>query len=98
MINMDDIQMQIVNQCTPAALWLFGSQAKGTATKHSDIDLCVIAETTNKRRLLTDLYCDVLSDVPIDFILYTPEEWEKAVDDPQSFAHKIHQEGVRLYG
>jgi predicted nucleotidyltransferase len=96
MLNMSDIQAQVVAQCMPKIIWLFGSQAKGTAKANSDIDLCVIAETSNKRRLLTDLYCEVLSDVPIDFILYTPAEWQEAVADPQSFAYKISQEGVRL--
>ena len=77
---------------------LFGSQAKGTATAKSDIDLCIIASTNDKRSLLTDLYCDTESDTPIDFLLYTPEEWERSVADSQSFAHKLNREGVVLYG
>jgi predicted nucleotidyltransferase len=98
MVNLGDIKSQVVAQCSPQTIWLFGSQAKGTAKANSDIDLCIIAEAPNKRQLLTDLYHDVLSDIPIDFILYTPIEWQEAVADPQSFAYKICQEGVRLYG
>ena len=63
-----------------------------------DIDLCIIASTNDKRSLLTDLYCDTESDTPIDFLLYTPEEWEHSVADSQSFAHKLNREGVVLYG
>ena len=63
----------------------------------SDIDLCVIASTKDKRSLLTDLYCDTESDTPIDFLLYTPEEWEHSVADSQSFANKLNREGVVLY-
>ena len=98
MEELDAIREQIVHLCDPQKILLFGSQAKGTATAKSDIDLCVIAATKNKRSLLTDLYCDTESDTPIDFLLYTPEEWERSVADNQSFAHKLNREGVVLYG
>ena len=71
MEELREIQEQIVKLCAPEKILLFGSRAKGTATARSDIDLCVIASTTNKRALLTDLYCDTQSDTPIDFLLYT---------------------------
>ena len=92
------IQEQIFRLCDPQKILLFGSQAKGTATINSDIDLCIVASTNNKRALLTDLYCDTVSDMPIDFLLYTPEEWNQSVNDHQSFAHKLNREGVVLYG
>jgi hypothetical protein len=98
MEELREIQEQIVKLCAPEKILLFGSRAKGTATARSDIDLCVIASTTNKRALLTDLYCDTQSDTPIDFLLYTPEEWDQCVSDYQSFAHKLNQEGIVLYG
>ena len=98
MENLNAIREQVVRLCDPQKILLFGSQAKGTATEKSDIDLCVIAATENKRSLLTDLYCDTQSDIPIDFLLYTPEEWERCVADSQSFAHKLNREGVVLYG
>ena len=68
------------------------------ATVKSDIDICVVASTKNKRELLTDLYCDTESKTPIDFLLYTPEEWDQCVSDYQSFAHKLDREGIVLYG
>ena len=92
------IREQVIQFCDPQKILLFGSQAKGTATAKSDIDLCIIASTNDKRSLLTDLYCDTESDTPIDFLLYTPEEWEHSVADSQSFAHKLNREGVVLYG
>ena len=92
------IQEQIIHLCNPQRILLFGSQANGTATAKSDIDLCIVASTSNKRALLTDLYCDTESDIPIDFLLYTPDEWEQCVNDQQSFAYKLNQEGVVLYG
>ena len=96
--ELNAIREQVIQLCDPQKILLFGSQAKGTATAKSDIDLCIIAPTNDKRSLLTDLYCDTESDTPIDFLLYTPEEWEHSVADSQSFAHKLNREGVVLYG
>lgn len=98
MLDLENIKSQIVSQFSPAHIVLFGSQAKGTAKANSDIDLCVVAKASDKRRLLTDMYCMVESERPIDFVLYTPEEWSSCVLDKQSFAHKINCEGVHLYG
>lgn len=98
MEELQAIQEQIIQQCSPQKILLFGSRAKGTATENSDIDLCIVASTKNKRALLTDLYCDTASDTPIDFLLYTPEEWEQCVSDHQSFAYKLDREGIVLYG
>lgn len=91
------LQRQIIEICAPQKIILFGSQAKGTATERSDIDICIIAEATNKRELLTDLYCEIDSEKPVDFLLYTPEEWNKNIEDAQSFAYKLNREGVLLY-
>lgn len=97
MEKLNAIREQVIRLCTPEKILLFGSQAKGTATAKSDIDLCVIASTKDKRSLLTDLYCDTKSDAPIDFLLYTPEEWEHSIADSQSFANKLSREGIVLY-
>ena len=98
MEKLNAIREQVIRLCAPEKILLFGSQAKGKKKKKSDIDLCVIASTKDKRSLLTDLYCDTESDTPIDFLLYTPEEWEHSVADSQSFARKLNREGVVLYG
>lgn len=94
----ENIIAQIKNLYFPEKVFLFGSQAKGTATKSSDIDLCVVMNTDNKRKLLADMYFNIDSDLPIDFLLYTPNEWANCVEDSASFAYKIVKEGVLLYG
>lgn len=92
------ITKQIINQYNPKKILLFGSQAKGTATKNSDFDICIIADTDNKRNLLTDIYLTIDSDKPIDFLLYTSSEWSECIEDKSSFAFKLNSEGVILYG
>ena len=94
----DNITKQIITQYSPNKIMLFGSQAKDRATAKSDIDLCVVVDTPNKRRLLADMYYTIDSEKPIDILLYTPNEWETCVNDTTSFAHKINTEGVALYG
>jgi len=37
-------------------------------------------------------------DKPIDILLYTPEEWLHLTADESSFAYKIKESGVCLYG
>lgn len=98
MAELQMIREQIICQCNPQKILLFGSQAKGTATAKSDIDLCIVASAADKRKLLTDLYCYTESNTPLDLLLYTPEEWETSIADTQSFAHKLNREGVLLYG
>lgn len=93
-----NITTQIIRQYAPQKILLFGSQAKGTERKNSDFDICVVAETSNKRQMLTDMYLSIESDSPIDFLLYTPAEWEKSIADKCSFASTLNHEGVSLHG
>jgi len=55
---------RIVREFDPLQIILFGSQARGDADRHSDIDLLVVfAELTDKRKTAIDLE-RALSDVP----------------------------------
>ncbi len=49
---MKDIEQQIVSiigkSITYAALYLFGSQAKGLTTRHSDIDIAILCNTKSE--------------------------------------------------
>ena len=96
--NIEKIVEQFMDQYNLHKLLLFGSYAKGKSTKRSDIDLCVVAETDNKRSLLTDMYVNIESDKPFDILLYTPSEWDSCKEDHTSFAYIISKEGVVIYG
>lgn len=96
--EIDTIKEQIVSLYTPSKIVLFGSQAKGTATKRSDIDLCIVKDTENKSDLLTDMYLNIESSKPFDLLLYTDTEWEDCIMDPSSFAYLINKRGIVLYG
>lgn len=92
------IKEQIVSHYSPSKIILFGSQAKGAVTRKSDIDLCIIKDTENKRELLTDMYLNIESNKPFDLILYTEAEWSQHVNDTTSFAYLINKKGTVIYG
>ena len=67
---------RIVARFQPARILLFGSRARGTANRWSDVDLLVVMEeVTDKRRAAVEMG-RVLSDLPVskDIIVTTPEE------------------------
>jgi len=62
------------------ALILFGSQVSGEADENSDVDLIVVGDefkdkTPLKRHVA--LYLEWMMDYPVDFLCYTPEEFEE---------------------
>lgn len=59
---------------------LFGSRATGKGRKDSDIDLLMVCRRKSKLKLLSQLYHEwhivQQIDYPVDFICYTPREFE----------------------
>jgi predicted nucleotidyltransferase len=66
----------IVGHCDPDEIILFGSWAKGTAHRHSDIDLLVIGPFTSSSWIRDREVKEALRDFPIviDLHLLTPRE------------------------
>ncbi len=96
--EIQSIVQDIASLYAPTKIILFGSQAKGTTNPKSDIDLCIIKDTNDKRSLLTDMYLNINCNKPFDLVLYTPSEWESCIRDSTSFAYLINEKGKVLYG
>ncbi|MBU7007082.1 nucleotidyltransferase domain-containing protein [Phosphitispora fastidiosa] len=96
--TIQNVKRQIVNKFHPVDVILFGSHAKGLVRKSSDIDICVIKDTQNKRELIQDILLEIDSDIDLDVIVYTPAQWEKYKDDKTMFAHVINKTGVSIVG
>jgi predicted nucleotidyltransferase len=67
---------RIVGRFHPSRVVLFGSQARGTATKWSDVDLLVVLpNVSDKRRAAIEIRRS-LGDLPVskDILVTTPEE------------------------
>lgn len=98
MNELDSIKRQIVELYSPKKIILFGSLAKKQIKATSDIDICVVVNTKDKRELLNKMYSEINTDFPIDVILYTEKEWEMLKDEETSFLYKILKEGEIIYG
>jgi len=72
----DTMVDRIVARFQPARILLFGSRARGTDSRWSDVDLLVVMEeVADKRRAAVEMR-RTLSDLPVskDIIVTTPEE------------------------
>ena len=90
---------RIVREFDPLQIILFGSQARGDADRHSDIDLLVVfAELTDKRKTAIDIRV-ALADMPVakDILVSTPEELERHRTRIGSVLRYVQREGKILY-
>jgi len=97
MQELDSIKEQIVSNYQPDKIILFGSLARGVVHKNSDIDLCVIKDTIDKRKLQRDISMHVDSNKPFDIIVYTPKEWDDLSLDKSRIAYIVSKEGKTIY-
>lgn len=79
----------------PEHIILFGSWARGTATRRSDIDVCVIWETGLAPLERIGRVLHLLSDAPrpVEAVVYTPDEWARSYSP---FVRRIQEEGTVL--
>ncbi len=90
---------RIVREFDPLQVILFGSQARGDADHHSDIDLLVIfSEITDKRQTAIDIRL-ALADMPVakDIIVSTPAELERHRTYIGSVLRYAQEEGKVVY-
>jgi len=99
--NLKTIIEIINNNFNTKKIILFGSFAYGEPTSESDIDLCIIMDLNNERKIQVmreirnHLYEVVV--MPIDFIIYTEEEFAERTSNPTTLEYKIEKEGKVLY-
>ena len=61
-------------------MYLFGSRVSGRIHRWSDVDLIVVSKRFNGKGLINrapDLYMRWNLNYPVDFLCYTPEEFNK---------------------
>jgi len=78
---------------------VFGSYARNTENRKSDLDL-ILVQRTGKRFFdryndIIDIY-EYLRGVQTDILIYTPEELERISSRP--FIRNAFDEGVTIYG
>jgi predicted nucleotidyltransferase len=78
---------------------VFGSTARGTSRKRSDVDLMVVMDTAKRFFDRADDLAGigaVLSGVRFDLLVYTPAEFKTMRTRP--FIRRALEEGVTIYG
>ncbi len=78
---------------------LFGSQVTGKASGDSDVDLLIIADSDLPRHKRSrGIYRKMSSHkIPVDIIVYTPDEVHKGSMIPVSFISQVLQKGETVY-
>jgi len=96
---LEAITARIVQAIQPQKVILFGSWARGERGPHSDIDLLIVQNSSlprpqryaRVRRLFWGM------GLPMDILVYTPEEFARYQSVPGSFTHTVAREGKVLY-
>ncbi len=83
----------------PEQIILFGSQARGEADAHSDVDLLVIAPIKGSRRAMMVAMDRELRGAGFarDIVILTSEEFDRDKDIPGTVARPAWKEGITLY-
>ena len=105
MVSENDLRQateRLVKQFRPERVILFGSQARGSADTHSDVDLLVVCRVDPerpRRRALMVAMDRALAGLGFasDVIVLTPEEFERDRHIPGTVARPAWQEGRVLY-
>ena len=79
--------------------YLFGSYARGEADDASDVDVAIIADTTEPFVDRFRQFARVLDAVPeSELLVYTPAEWAGMRAERASFYLEIIERGIPLLG
>jgi predicted nucleotidyltransferase len=89
---------RVIEAMAPQEVWLFGSFARGDWHELSDVDLLIVAEVEG-RFIDRDLMLSDINDtgLPVQAVIYTPEEYRELVAAEQSFVMGALEDGVKLY-
>jgi predicted nucleotidyltransferase len=95
-----NITQQIVQKFRPEKIILFGSAAKGQWSSDSDADFLIIKKDTPLygSDRIRELSRVIERNIPVDFLIYRPEEFDKRLKMGDPFLKAIVKEGKVLYG
>ncbi len=81
-------------------IFLFGSYAYGKPTSSSDLDICIITNLKNRRKI--DVIRDIRKELssfllfPLDILLYEEKEFNERASFKNTLEHKISESGILL--
>jgi predicted nucleotidyltransferase len=102
MINKNTIKeaaKRLAEKFSPDRIILFGSHARGTADKHSDVDLLVICQLKkDRKKLMFEMDMALWGmEMAKDIVILTPEEFERDKHIHGTIARPAWKEGKVIY-
>jgi len=92
------VQQQVRTRKGIVRAGYFGSYARGDWGVGSDLDLILIVREAEQPFEQRPLAWDVLGlPVPVDLLVYTPEEWQALLERGARFPHHVEREAVWVY-
>ncbi len=98
--EIERITAQLVAKYAPERIVLFGSAARGDFHSDSDADFLIIKRDCPTRGAdrIRELYRLIDRRIPVDFLVYRPDEFDRRVAMGDPFLKAILREGTVLYG
>jgi len=98
--EIQNITQQIIEKYKPEKVILFGSAARGKPNLDSDVDFLIIKKETplygaDRIRELSRI---IDRNIPLDLLIYRPEEFQKRLQMGDPFLKSVLKEGKVLYG
>jgi uncharacterized protein len=96
--HLQTIVQQIVHGFHPQKVILFGSYAYGAPTEDSDLDLRVVMDAGGRPiRATADIAAAIDHPLPLDIIVFEPQQLQHALEREFSFAMEVTTRGLVLY-
>ena len=94
------ITAQLVEKYSPDRIILFGSAARGETDADSDADFLIIKKDCPALGAdrVRELHRVIERNIPVDFLVYRPEEFEDRLAMGDPFLQAIMREGRVVYG
>lgn len=93
----DHVVGAVVRRLDPQLVYLY-SQKKHPGGGVTGFKLCVVLDNMDKRTAEIEVYRNIDCDIPFDVLIYTMQEWKDLTVWEGSFASKIQQTGLIVYG
>jgi len=91
--------VECLKKYEPEKIILFGSYIRGEMDEYSDLDFVVIKKTKKRfiRRLIEVAKLIDNNLGKIDIFVYTPEEFQRMIEDENPFIEQVLKEGRVVY-
>ena len=99
--DISEITKRIRNKYQPEKIILFGSAVYGEVKPGSDIDFFIIKDSDKPmHKRIVDIFRllrGVKREYPLDFVVFTPDEWQDRLGLGDFLVKNIFEEGKVLY-